>query len=827
MFMQKYALPCLLALCCLLPFSAQSQTENAPSQTESDYSVQAVELLTQQMKAYPQEKVYLHTDKPYYAAGDTIWFKAYLLHAALHQAMHYSRYIYVELVNSQGEVVARERVRPEKDSYYCQLPVKEKTAPGEYSLRAYTNYMRNLSEDYFFRKEIHIGNAVSPQHDDAQAALLGLPGGQAASVRSQTAAVSQATYDVQFLPEGGHLMADCLQNVAFKAIDRDGWGIDVHGHIIDETGQEVCAFQSSHLGMGVTALFAQAGKSYTAVCESAMGEELRVALPQPVTEGYSLSVSRLDDRLHITVLRPESAPLQQELYLLAHMRGIPLFRSYFGPDRPTVALPTADMPTGVLQVLLLSAQGDVLSERLCFIRQPNPVKLTLDFDKTSYGRRERVYARMQVIDAQGEPVGGDFSLSVTDDQSVELDSSAMTIESYLLLTSDLRGHIERPGDYFLASNAKADYELDLLMMTQGWRRYDMPRLMKGDINLLTDYELEVGSTLCGRLQTFPIRRAIPHANISVFNPIYNYVNSVQTDNRGRFCIEGFEFPDSSSFFIQAEKKQQGIIMELTAEAQSFPPVTQRLPSTRKQWDDPVMERYLSKSRERWYQDQGGMVINLGEVAVTARKSDNLRKERGALYSYANFTFEPEEIEDLVGLRLLDVLLQAPGITLDGSGEGVLMRNAVPLIVIDNIESQMSDLATIQVADVEMIDILRDPVQTAMFRGGGNGVICIYLKRGQRTEDMQLGSHQKLVPYMGYTTPKDFYQPMYSVESQRQSRLPDLRSTLWWQPNLRSDASGQAEIRFYTGDERGHCTMLIEGVTDEGEVVRKLARVEIK
>ena len=93
--------------------------------------------------------------------------------------------------------------------------------------------------------------------------------------------------------------------------------------------------------------------------------------------------------------------------------------------------------------------------------------------------------------------------------------------------------------------------------------------------------------------------------------------------------------------------------------------------------------------------------------------------------------------------------------------------------------------------------------------------------------MQLGSHQKLIPYMGYTSPKDFYQPMYSVESQRQSRQPDLRSTLWWQPNLSTGESGQAEIRFYTGDERGHCTLLIEGVTDEGEVVRKLARVEIK
>lgn len=818
--MKKYTLSGLLAAFCLLPLPAQNESD-------SDFSVQAVQLLNQQLNAYPQEKVYLHTDKPYYAAGDTIWFKAYLVHAALHQSMHYSRYVYVELVNSRGEVVTRERVRPEKDSYYCQMAVKPQTPPGEYSLRAYTNYMRNLPEDYFFRKTIYIGNAVGEGREDASAAILSLPDSQYGGDGAQKAAGGQAGYDLQFFPEGGHLIAGCLQQVAFKAVDKDGWGCDVHGRIIDQDGREVGSFQSSHLGMGQTSLQAQAGGQYTAVCENSLGEELRVALPSPQSEGYSLSVTRDNERLYVSVLRPEGAPLQQELYLLAHMRGLPLFRSFFGPDRPTVALPTADMPCGVLQVLLLDDRGEILAERLSFIRQPKAVTADLAFDKSAYGRRERVYARLKLTDSQGEPVKGDLSLSVTDDQSVLLDSSAMTIESYLLLSSDLRGHIERPGDYFLASNTMADYQLDLLMLTQGWRRYDLPRLMKGDITPLTQYELEVGSTLCGRLQTFPIRRAIPNANISVFNPVFNYVNSVQTDNRGRFCIEGFEFPDSSSFFIQAEKKQQGIIMELTAEAQSFPPVALQLPARRKEWDDPVMEHFLSKSRERWYQENGGMVINLGEVSVTAKRSDNLRKERGAMYTYANYTFEPEEIEDLVGLRLIDVLIQAPGITLDASGEGVLMRNASPLIVIDNMESQMSDLSTIQVADVELIDILRDPVQTAMYRGGGNGVICIYLKRGQRTEDMQLGSHQKLIPYMGYTTPKEFYQPMYSVESQRQSRLPDLRSTLSWQPNLHSDSTGQAEIRFYTGDERGYCTMIIEGISDQGEVVRQVARVQVR
>ncbi|MBO7270469.1 MAG: hypothetical protein J6U81_04365, partial [Bacteroidales bacterium] len=117
-------------------------------------SERLVNKLIEQSQTYPQEKIYLHTDKPYYSAGDTIWFKAYLLHAGLHQAMPFSRYVYVELINAQNQVIIREKVRPENQQYYCQMPLDSKMLPGQYSLRAYTNYMRNIDERYFFRKDI-------------------------------------------------------------------------------------------------------------------------------------------------------------------------------------------------------------------------------------------------------------------------------------------------------------------------------------------------------------------------------------------------------------------------------------------------------------------------------------------------------------------------------------------------------------------------------------------------------------------------------------------------------------------------------------------------
>ncbi|MBO5978625.1 MAG: hypothetical protein J6Q26_09145, partial [Bacteroidales bacterium] len=97
--------------------------------------------------------------------------------------------------------------------------------------------------------------------------------------------------------------------------------------------------------------------------------------------------------------------------------------------------------------------------------------------------------------------------------------------------------------------------------------------------------------------------------------------------------------------------------------------------------------------------------------------------------------------------------------------------------------------------------------------------------GQRNEERPLGSHQKVVPYLGYTSPKEFYQPIYSVEKNRNNNLPDYRSTLYWQPNLTCDENGMADFRFYTGDSKSDCTILVEGIGPKGEILRKVLQVK--
>jgi hypothetical protein len=141
---------------------------------------------------------------------------------------------------------------------------------------------------------------------------------------------------------------------------------------------------------------------------------------------------------------------------------------------------------------------------------------------------------------------------------------------------------------------------------------------------------------------------------------------------------------------------------------------------------------------------------------------------------------------------------------------------------------MEDLSIINLSEVEMIDVLKDPAETALFGNEGqNGVICIYLKRGGRNAPRELGSHQKLITFMGYTPPVEFYQPKYFISSVKESTKPDLRSTIYWKPNLITDENGQAQIRFYTADLAGTYTLILEGISSEGEILRHVQKIELR
>ena len=786
----------------------------------------AITRLSDQIKKFPQEKIYLQLDKPYYSAGDRIWYRVYMVHAAIHTPLLISRYVYVELLNAHNEVVLRKKIRPVDDAtFYGQIDVSPEIAQGWYSIRAYTNFMRNIDEAYFYRQKIYIGNS-----------LKGLEG---ISIDEKTGSYnsdfknttkSQPEFDVQFFPEGGHLIAGNMQMVSFKAISKNGLGADITGRIMDDQNKELITFKSSHLGMGLIAMTPEAGKTYTAICEDSRGQSITFKLPDVSVTNYALAITHNSSVINIKVLSPNGAARTDTLYLIGNIRGLPFFQGSILPNSPGISLSKEGLNSGITQFLLLNNKREVLSERLVFILGRDKANLSLTLDKANYVKRDAVHASLLLKDSQGNPVEGNFSISVTDDNDIRIDSNETTIQSYLLLQSDLKGFIENPNEYFKAGNKSAAYQLEILMLSQGWKRYDVAATLAGKFATPNKHVLEIGPAITGKVQNFPARRGLPKINVSFI--AHNNMNFavVTTDNYGRFMYQCPEFPDSTTFLAQADKKS-GSFVELVVDKDSFPAIESStvFPNDLKQ--DVTMKDYLKKSRDKYYFQNGMMSVTLKSVVVTAKKVDKneqLRKDRGSMYSNPSYSFGEESIKNATNLFYL--LLQAPGMTSQGGENSLLLRGKAPIIMVDNMKYQMEDLQSINAADVKLIDILREPYETMAYgTEGQNGVICIYLKRGEdkKAEPIELGRNQAKITPLGYSLPAEFYVPKYQVEDNKQDPLPDLRSTIFWKPNVKSDANGVADVFFYTADSQGPFTIIAEGVTPAGEIIRYQGKMNKK
>jgi TonB-dependent SusC/RagA subfamily outer membrane receptor len=819
----KKVLVCCLAGLFVLMMSAQEEPKPAAI---PQVNITAITRLSNQLKSFPQEKIYLQLDKPYYSAGERIWFRAFMIHSAIHTPIALSRYIYVELMNAHDEVIVRKKIRPSEEGLmFGQIDLSTELSEGWYSIRAYTNFMRNIAEDFFFRRKVYIGNGLK--------GLTGISVDEKTTSNMSGSGIStkeKAPYDVQFFPEGGHLIAGNMQIIGFKAISANGMGTNVTGRIVDEANQEVTSFKSVHLGMGKILLMPMSGKKYTALCEDDRGQKLTVQLPDISVSQYAMAVQQTAAIMNIAVLTPDQAARTDTLYLIGCLRGLPIFQTTLLPENPGFTFSKRGLSSGVTQLLLLNNQGEIMSERMVFVSGNDDAKLNLSLDKSNYQKRDAVHASIVLKDSKGNPVEGNFSVSVTDDNDAKIDTNEFTVKSYLLLQSDLKGFIENPNDYFNPLNKNASNQLDILMLTQGWKRYDEAAALAGNYAKCDAFEVERGPVISGKVRNFPARRGISNNNVSMFFTGKMHFDGTTTDNSGQFTFQCPEFPDSTRIRIDATKKE-GQFVELIIYPDTFPKsgISCVFPDNLKQ--NVQMKAFLKKSRDRYYYQNGMMSVNLEKVEVVARKVDKnkkIREERGSMYSDPSYSFGEEAFA--TAASVFDVLMMSPGVTLNSTGNGVLIRNAVPLVLVDDIEYSMDELSYLSVSEIKLVDILKDPGQTAIYGSkGSNGVICVYLKRGEdrSKEPIVLGRHQTEIFPLGYSLPAEFYVPKYQVEDNKQNPMPDLRSTIYWKPNVKSSASGEADLFFFTADATGTYTITAEGVTPSGEIIRYQGKMNRK
>lgn len=849
----------------------------------SPFEKKLIANLTAQVRELQQEKVYLHTDKSVYVVGDKLWFRAYQVHAAGMFPMIYSNYVYVDLIDQRDSLIRRVKVVHRDSCFYGQIDIPKDLQQGDYCLRAFTYYMQNIGEDYFFKKKIRIINpkdsrvwsnvTYTKNRENNYTATIQLLDGQGEpydrvslsyvagerkdpssekGVRTDSEGKFDVKidttmktieiefrdgqpfpfkrciyipsqlkdFDVQFFPEGGSLLSNNWQQVAFKAIGADGRAVHATGNVYMDS-IVVASIETEHDGMGKFRLPVNPGMTFYAIMRTDEGVEKRFELPAASETGWGIAVTRQDSVLHYRVIKGRHAVLPEELYAVVHSRGILIgLNRVNGLMKGTVEL--ANVPEGISHIVLIDGEGNVYSQRLFFVKRNQRPELKISTDKSTYIARERVEMEIDFEEAYKGILEGSFSISVTDDQKVMQDSLEDHILSNLLLTSDLKGYIEHPAYYFSDTTPEVARHLDLVMMTHGWTRFDISKLVKGKFNELK-YPLEVGQVISGHVNNF-LGKKSKGANIVLLSN-YGLCRMVETDESGNFLISGLAFPDSTTFVVQAlsAKGRRGVTVKVDQD--EFLPMHYMLPNTleaKKKEDD-----FYKKFAQNYYYENGEKIYVLDEVLVSRRK----QSKSYSFYDHLSaHQLDSSRIAEFAAMPIEIIIQQLPGVTLekDDEGEDCFKHFGRKLyVLVNDFEERMDQIRLIPTEALLCISLL-DRMQGQIFFGerGENGVLIISADPMWRPKDL---GRPNVLPFkiMGYQIPSEFYVPKYEVDSVRLDNRYDKRSTIYWQPVVKITKNEPAKLSFYTADTYGKYSVIVEGITSKGVICRKRVPLILK
>jgi hypothetical protein len=784
------------------------------------------------------EKVYLHTDRDYYLPGDTLWFKAYLIDASEMLLSDHSRNLHVEIISPEAIITDSRIVRITNGLGNGDFILSENLKSGAYYLRAYTNYMRNFGGQLFFTREIRIaGNPDS------------------AVMVSYSVRPGSNTLHLQFFPEGGSLVDDVTSVVGFKVTDGQGYGCDITGVVYCGPGDSVTTFKSNHNGMGKFTLRPLKGREYYAVVKDSNGNSVKKDLPQSFVTGAVLNVTdtQNDDPLVVICTNSLTLPdlLGRKLVLTVSVRNKILKSLSFEINSlfNSLKLPLEDLPYGVLQLTLSGPDQTLLCERLIY-HDVEEAYLEIVPGKQVYNKRSPVSA---VLSLKGNSLLYDqafISLSVAESVYLNSDSrSNSTISSWFLLESDIRGDVEDPSYYFNLENTDRLEALDLLLCTQGWRDF----AWKYHDTL---YKPENGFFISGRVEKLLSHKPLENSMITalLISDDGEQLLKIPADSTGTFCFEELDINREVRIIASVtgeDEKFRGNLMLDNPEY--FPEKVNKDGLIRKSMGRySVMEEDNLRVIGHDYKIKSSILnqyklsdtILLGEVEIISRKNKQPPINYAIQSSTSGFPDNIIEMTPQLETRndIRSILrIRVAGLTFVDTGDpeisGIRIRGSglEPLFMLDGIEVPYGVVASVPLTWIERIEVLKGGgIATTMMREKSedgqlkhNGVISVVTKPPEERKVYEKPVFHSINTIIkGYDVQRIFYSPDYTGKLNSDNK-PDLRSTLFWEPDISVEYGEEYNLIYFNADKTGKITITAEGMTVFGIPVTGKADYEIK
>jgi hypothetical protein len=742
----------------------------------------------------PSEKLFVHLDRPSYVSGETLWLKIYAVEGGSHRPLPASTVAYVELLDADNRPVQQVKVAMQQAHGQGSILLPAGLASGRYTLRAYTSWMKNFGPESYFHTAVMVVNTRQP---------LPVPAAAEANAPAD---------DVQFFPEGGYLVQGLRSKVGFKITDKQGHGVDAEGRVLDAGGRSVAQFRTLRFGMGNFSFTpGQAGAAYTAMVQIAGQKDIIARLPTVRERGYVLSLEEASgSQLRLTVQAQGMAA--SKLLLLGHARQQPatlVAEVAAGRNSAGFVIDRRTLPAGISHFTLFNQQGQPLCERLYFKPPPAGLALTATTDKRQYGPREKVELQIATAGVASYAVAADLSVAVYQLDSLSASGGA-DVASYLWLGSDLRGTIESPAYYCIDAGPEIAQAADNLMLTQGWSRFRWRGLLAGQPDSLPHLPELNGHLVCARLTNRISGAAQPGVPVFLTVPgrqVQLYAAASQTDGSVQFELKNLFGP--RALVLQTDYRRDSLhqLELLSPFSGQYAASRSTLPGLNEQVASSLRQRHLQAEVQRRYFGEALPSYQLPCPADSA-----------AFYGQAD---EHYRLDDYTRFKVMEEVMReyVPGVLVRRRKDGfhflVPDKNSLtlsenPLVLLDGVP--VFNINTIMAFDpmkVRQLDVLT----TRYFLGPllYDGLVSYSTYTGDLA-GFPLDAHALLQEYEGLQGQREFYAPRYDTPAQRQSRLPDFRNLLYWNPM----ATATAPLSFYTSDQAGTYRVVVQGLDAAGQ-----------
>jgi hypothetical protein len=764
---------------------------------------------------FPLEKIHIQFDRTMYNTGETIFYKLYILSGVEWTSL--SKNVYVVFYDNNGAFI-KETVAP-----LFQSSAKGSfDVPGDYKgsfihLRAYTRWMLNDDSVFLYERNIPINVAKET---------------------SSKTITSQLT-KVESFPEGGVLVNDLKSRVAFKATNPAGAPVFIKGFLVNNKNKVLDTLKVSHDGMGSFKLKPVAGESYQLNWIDENGKKGSSNIMPALPSGVVMNVTMDSEKAYVTVERSFDVPDNfKKMKMLVHQNQRVLYKVDFkGEERiaQKASLPIEQLPTGVVQISLFTDDWKPIAERIILVNNRlHEFNAQVSIQIANVNKRGKNVIELYVKDT----TAANMSMAITDASLVMPEQQ--TIYSDFLLSNDIRGRVYNPGYYFSSDADSVAAHLDLVMLTNGWRKFDWEKI-KNAVLPKQIYPVETDlMKLTGKVYASAGSKG---AEDLLLNLIVLRKDSskkmmfLPVGKNGIFEDKTAFFYDTSKIFYSINGKSKNnsyaIHFDNGLLNQNFNKIKVEADPFNNWMDSLARIKLNAILEEQERQKKSLAAMTLSEVVVKSRAKSPIQlleeKYATGLFSGGDgISFDLSSDANMIASIDILTYLQAkvPGlnISLSGSQPSATWRGSNTEFFLDEMPTSIDQVQLLSVSNIAYIKAIRPPFFGA-FGGGSGGAISIYSKRGSYNKGENVKNKGMEYSVLGgYSVFKEFYNPTYDKPAE--GFEVDNRATLYWNPYLLTNKkSSRIRIEFYNNDISKKLQIVLEGMNANGRLARVVKYIE--